>query len=318
MQSRTAVRLGIDVGGTTIKVGRYDGADMRLVARTQRPTPGGRPRRLESTISQCIDDVCPTPEDISSVGLVAPGIVDPAEGTVRNAVNLGIGSTPWPVRARLWAHLGRPVRVENDSRAAALGAASVIRSTEPAPSVLYLGIGTGVAAGLVIGESLYRGSLGFAGEIGHLALGRAETNCRCGRQGCVEAIVGGPAIADRWPTAEPARDLFDRCAADDRSARQVAEPIIDTLAQLITWLAATVDPAIVVLGGGVGSSTPNLRRLVARRLARPDLVMEGHTPTEIPSRLRTLSPAAEPGILGAALLTDLEPNAETNSGRGEQ
>ena len=143
---------------------------------------------------------------VASVGVGVPGIV--AGGVVRHAVNLDVRQMD--LAAALRDELGVPVAVDNDVRAAALGAYAVRGG-----SLAYLNLGTGIAAGIVVDGRVRSGSTGAAGEIGHVAIDPAGPECACGQRGCIEAFAGGAAIAHRWEGA--ARDLTG-VVSDPRSA----------------------------------------------------------------------------------------------------
>src|SRR5690606_27342425 len=140
------------------------------------------------------------------------------QGRVLHAVNLGVDALDLAARAS--AELGVPVAVENDVKAAALGAASLM-GPEAAASMAYLNLGTGVAAGIVTDGRLWRGARGTAGEVGHISVDPAGRACTCGQRGCIETLAGGGALARAWgrPGAFPVRDIFD--AADEGDADAV-------------------------------------------------------------------------------------------------
>ncbi|MBD3751057.1 MAG: ROK family protein, partial [Micrococcales bacterium] len=205
------MRLGLDVGGTKTDAVAVapDGA---IVARTRLATGWG-PDAVVQTILAAVSGLCADPAlataDIRSVGIGIPGRIEPGSGRVEHAVNLGVETLD--LAAAVAPALGVPVRVENDVKAAALGAASLRGGTQ---SMGYLNLGTGMAAAVVTDGVLWRGARGGAGEIGHLSIDPAGPVCRCGQRGCIEALAGGGAVSARWgkPGALPIRDIFD--AAD--------------------------------------------------------------------------------------------------------
>src|ERR671910_811353 len=116
-----------------------------------------------------------------------PGLVDARSGTVKHAVNLGVDGEWLPVGQLLADLVGVPVLVENDVNAATLGAVAL----SGADDVVYLSIGTGLAAGLVLEGRLRRGEHGAAGEIGHVPVDPQGVVCQCGQRGCLETIASG-------------------------------------------------------------------------------------------------------------------------------
>jgi predicted NBD/HSP70 family sugar kinase len=119
---------------------------------------------------------------------------------VTMAVNLGVGAHPYPLAAEVGAATGLPVTIENDVRAAALGAHESLRlAGDPPESLAMVSIGTGISAGFVVRGELLHGVHGMAGEIGHVVIDESAALCRCGQRGCLEAVAAGPAIARAWP-----------------------------------------------------------------------------------------------------------------------
>ncbi|MDM7832575.1 ROK family protein [Cellulomonas edaphi] len=242
-------------------------------------------------------------EDLAGVGIGLPGVVDPVDGSVEHAVNLGIEARVALgalVAARLGAAL--PVQVENDLNMAALGAAHL--TDAPVADLAFLALGTGVAAGLLLDGRLRRGATGAAGEIGHLTLIVDGLPCKCGQAGCVEQYASGTAIDVAWPGphARPAPlELFDAAAAGDPRAVEVRDRFAWAVASAVRILVLTCDVQHVVIGGGVsGVGAPLLEAvrdvLVAEAQASPFLASMG-----LANRI-SLAPAGMPvGAVGAAL-----------------
>ena len=229
------VTVGVDIGGTSVRAMAFDESGTAY-ARSQVPTAiGGGKQVIESVLEAWSDLALEEMVEVAGVGV--PGRVDPATGNVRLAVNLGIGDDPYPLGPALSEQLGVPVTVENDVKVAALGIYDALKRRNSAPtSLVLLNIGTGISAGVVIDGNLYRGSHGMAGEIGHVVVDKLGPVCACGQTGCLEAVAAGPAIARLTPEAPPAD-----------AATQVSRFI----AEAITWIAATFDPELIYLGGGV-------------------------------------------------------------------
>ncbi|GAA1786380.1 ROK family protein [Agromyces lapidis] len=194
----------------------------------------------------------------SSIGIGIPGAVDTVTGRVAHAVNLGLEGLD--LGPRLADRLGVDVRIENDVKAAALGAHHLLAAHgASAPSadrsMAYLNLGTGLAAGIVQGGRLLRGGHGVAGEIGHIPIDPAGELCGCGQRGCLETVASGSAIARMWPSeAElPARELFDRAEAGDAEAIRVRERFLSGVAAAVRLLVLTTDVDEVVIGGGLAA-----------------------------------------------------------------
>lgn len=286
-----SLRIGVDVGGTSIRLRPYPGSpDDRWEDATNAQGAAAVAERIASLLA----DMITRTGRPDSVGIGIPGQVDAEAGTIRHALNLGVDGTPFPLGAFLSSRLGVPIYLENDVRTAALGAFHLLRSQRPQlQSLVYLSVGTGVSAGVVIEGELHRGRHGIAGEIGHAPLGGDETECPCGLSGCLEAVVGGRALDQRVPGG--ARSIFGKPSP----APEEAERAINALARSLYILATAYDPDLFVLGGGIGRDAfPAVRdNLAGMSAASPfgEVVLT-------PDRVITLPLEADVGVAGAARL----------------
>ncbi|GAB3168054.1 ROK family protein [Myceligenerans halotolerans] len=319
--------VGLDIGGTKI-LGALLDADGGLVATTRLATelgPEGVVRSAARAVRDVVDAAGLGLAVVGGVGLGIPGIVDARAGTVKHAVNLGVGDE-LPLAERLSAALGGiPVVVENDLNVAAVGAAHVLERqgstgsddgagaalAPGAPASVYhedlafLALGTGVASGLVMDGRLRRGVSGAAGEIGHVPVDPAGPDCSCGQRGCIETFVSGTALAAAWPArhGKPSPvELFEAADAGDAEAIRVRKRFADAVAAAVRLLVLTVDVHYVVLGGGVAQLGQPLLDVVRDSLreqaeASPFLASLG-----LPERV-TLAPSDVPvAAVGAAVL----------------
>lgn len=258
------MRLGIDIGGTkTAAVALADSGE--LSDQVRMPTGFGAEAVVETalrTVERMAEVSGVGAGAFSSIGIGIPGAVDTATGRVAHAVNLGLEGLD--LGPRLADRLGVEVRVENDVKAAALGAHHLLAAVQgdveaSAPSaersMAYLNLGTGLAAGIVQGGRLLRGGHGVAGEIGHIPIDPAGEPCGCGQRGCLETVASGSAIARMWRSeAElPARELFDCAAAGDAEAIAVSERFLSGVAAAVRLLVLTTDVDEVVIGGGLAA-----------------------------------------------------------------
>lgn len=249
------MRLGIDIGGTKTAAVLI-GVDGELGEQVRMPTGFGADE-VVATALRAVDRMSAIAgvdaASFASIGIGIPGAVDSRTGRVEHAVNLGLDGLD--LGDRIADRVGMAVRVENDVNAAALGAHHLLARSdgEPAPSMAFLNLGTGLAAGLVLDGGLLRGGRGIAGEIGHIPVDPAGERCVCGQRGCLETVASGSAIARRWPTEHPlpARDLFDRAAAGDPRAVEERERFLTGVASAVRLLALTTDVDRVVIGGGL-------------------------------------------------------------------
>jgi glucokinase len=303
VSARTIV-AGLDVGGTkTLAVAT--GAAGAIVATVKRPTESGSPEQvLRSTIEALVElgeAVGCGVNGFAAVGVGIPGLVDVSTGTVRHAVNLGLGSSPLALAEGLGARAEAPVVVDNDVNVAAIGAAAALGCRDLA----YLSVGTGIAAGLLLDGRLRRGARGAAGEIGHLPVDPEGPACDCGQRGCLEAVASGPALARDWPPGHGARSvsaaLLDAAAAGDGSAIAVRDQVAGHLADAVALLAQTVDPDMVVLGGGVAEAGDPLLDAVIRALTERADRSPVVAALELTDRVALVPDGVPVGALGAAL-----------------
>jgi glucokinase len=275
---RGPLRVGVDIGGSKVAV-LVVSADDQVLARRSVPAASSEPdeaiAQIASVIRDAVAEAEATMDDVSAVGVGVPGRVDTATGDVAFAVNLG-----WqhlPLGRRLEAVLGVPCRVENDVRAAAVGLHRDGRYSR-VDDLIFLGIGTGISAGVVLGGRLHRGVRGLAGEIGHVVLDPDGAPCACGLRGCFETIAAGAgitraaraAVKAGEPTAladlaDPtAADVFLAAEAGDVVAGRLVEAAAEAIARIVHELVLAYDVELVVIGGGISrAGAPLLERIQA-------------------------------------------------------
>jgi glucokinase len=281
-----ATVVAIDVGGTSIKAARYDrfgGRESGLTVATPRGGTGAV-AAIAAAAASLMTSVT------RSVGVVVPGLVDPALGVVRYAANL-----PWrdlALRSLLSDRLGCPVAIDHDAAAATRAEASVAEPDESA--LLYVSIGTGISTGYAVDGQVWRGSRGLAGELGHSCVVPDGEPCACGQRGCLEAYASGSAVARRYVAAggaagTQAADVVARRRTDPLAAR-VWDDAVQSLARALATAVLLLDPAVIVLGGGVSAAGPALldplaAAMSARLAWRPAPAMRvSRWPTEAGSR----------------------------------
>ena len=296
------MRAGLDIGGTKTDAVAVDSAGA-IVARVRLATGWGADavvRTVLEAVRLLGDEV---DEPIDSVGIGIPGQVEPGTARVVHAVNLGVEELD--LAAAVEPALGVPVRVENDVNAAAFGAFA-LRSVgaHGSRSMAYLNLGTGIAAGIVADGELWRGARGTAGEVGHISIDPNGPLCRCGQHGCIEALAGGGAIAERWgrPGALPVRDVFDAADAGDPLARELRVGLARGVAAAVRVLVLTADVDVVVLGGGVTALGPRLMADVSDELAASAEASPFMRSLHLEGRVELLPAGSPAAALGAALI----------------
>lgn len=297
------MKVGLDVGGTKTDAVLVDlagtvGARVRLAT-------GWGPDAVTATVVESVRRLATaagvTTSAFSTVGVGIPGQVDPVAGAVSHAVNLGIEYLD--LAGAAGAALELPVHVENDVKAAALGAAALYGR---AGTMAYLNLGTGVAAGIVRDGALVRGTRGGAGEVGHISVDPNGPSCRCGQRGCIEALAGGGAVAARWgkPGAFPVRDVFDAAEAGAPHAVRLRGDLAYGVASAVRVLVLTDDVDTVVLGGGVSTLGERLLGDVIEVLERSAAESAFLRSLDLPQRLEILPAGSPAAAFGAALLGD--------------
>jgi fructokinase len=296
------MRIGIDIGGTKISAVSIgsDGTPLEWV-RTDTPydayddtlaTVCNLVRRLEMKFPQ---KAC--------VGVGTPGAISPNTGRLKNA------NATWligrPVFADLAGRLERPLRLANDADCFALSEAVDGAGAGESP-VFGVILGTGVGGGLVVEGRSLSGRNAIAGEWGHNPLPRmtpAETpgpSCYCGRRGCIETFLSGPALAADYAAhggeaGTPAQDVARRAAAGDAAANAALDRYIDRLGRALGSVINIVDPAVVVLGGGLSNIARLYRDLPAS--------LAPHVFTDrLLTEIRPPRHGDDSGVLGAARL----------------
>lgn len=293
---------GLDIGGTKIEARLFD-ADLGTIDTRRVATPRDGADAFFAALGGQVAWLRECAGADLPVGIAMTGVVEPDSGIARTA-NLPISGEN--MAARLTAAAGRPLPVMNDSMALAFSEANG-GAADGAGAAVGLIIGTGVAAGICIdGRPAHRFG-GIAVELGHCgmparALARHGLDlwpCGCGRPGCIEAYVAGPGLvrlaAQMGMGAVTAPDLGARAAGGEAEAGAVLSAWADLAAEALEVLQMTIDPAIVVLGGGLSQMPGIVERLEA---ALPARLMPG-TPHP---RLRVARHGDASGVRGAALL----------------
>jgi glucokinase len=291
---------GVDVGGSTTKACVVDGTT--TITSAVIPTTLSSSSLGDLTVTAVSTAIAGTGHrisDLSGIGVGVPGQV--SSGHVRNAANLGIDETGYDLGAYVTTATGVATFVENDMTVAAFGAFSQLSRTEPSlENLVYIGLGTGVSAGVVLNRNVFRGSRDLAGEFGHVPMGTG-LDCACGSVGCLETVIGANGLHDAWP-GEMTTSLFAAAAEGDRAAQDVVDRAIGFLSTAMWWLAAAYDPDYFLIGGGLGINNPSIKDAIAAywvdmssRSALARRVLD-------PERIR-ISDLEEPvGAYGAALL----------------
>jgi fructokinase len=296
-----AAAIGVDLGGTKIEVAALD-ADGTTRWRRREPTPrgdyDGTLRAIRDLVAACERDLGAT----ASVGIGHPGSLSPRTGRLRNANSTWLNDRPFGRDVE--AALARPVACANDADCLALSEATD-GAAAGAAVVFAIIVGTGTGGGLVVGGRLLQGANGIAGEWGHNPLPWPDAaewpgpTCWCGKRGCIETWLSGPALA-REARAALGADVDGPAVAaaaqaGDAAAGRVLAAYVARFAKATASVIDLLDPDVVVVGGGLSG----VRRLYDEVPGRwPEWVFADAIATRlVPARHGDAS-----GVRGAARL----------------
>lgn len=245
MNSRLAI--GVDVGGTNIKAARIS-ATGEILAKASQPTgksPAGVLAQIDVLITQCDHP------DVSSIGIGVPSRVNATTGAIYPGGYVDLSGPP--LVGRLSQVGGRPLIVENDGTMALIAEARA-GAAKGCRDAIMLTIGTGIGGAVMLGGQIVHGKAS-AGQLGHITVAHDGEPCACGRRGCLETLSSGTALRRHiaeagLPLATTAEQLLQQ---DGPQAGAVVARWIKPLRAGIDSLVATLDPDVVVLGGGLGT-----------------------------------------------------------------
>lgn len=263
----SSVRIGVDLGGTKIECVALT-PDGEVALRRRRQTPKSSYRDTIQTIADLVAEVeAGIGQGSLRVGLGTPGSISPFTGLLRNSNSVHLNGAPF--KADLAAALaGRPLRVENDANCFAMSEAAD-GAAAGARVVFGVIIGTGVGGGVVVDGKVLSGANGVAGEWGHNKLPGPDVEeaaappCWCGRQGCLETWLSGPALAedhrrhtcDRSGANPSAAEIAAKAASGDKAALATLSRHADRLGRACASVVNLIDPDVIVLGGGLSNIT---------------------------------------------------------------
>ena len=309
-----SLTIGIDVGGTKVAAGVVD-EHGKIIEKLRRATPAASPERTEQVIAEVVTELLGR-HRVQAVGLGAAGFIDETRANVRFAPNLAWRDEP--LRTRVEALIGLPVVVENDANASAWAEVRFGAARGHA-HVVFIAVGTGIGAGIMLDGRLYRGRWGMAGEPGHYRVVPDGRLCGCGNRGCWEQYASGSALvaeardfARRTPGGAIRLLQLAGGSTDGISGSHVTQAVregdpaaLRCFTTVGTWLgqgladlAAILDPGCFVIGGGVSEAG---ELLIGPARAAFGKALTGGTYRERPTiKVAELGPEA--GIVGAAEL----------------
>lgn len=305
-EASAVYRLGLDVGGTNLRLGVF--SDLALVEETRfqanystickQYPPAQAWQTILQVTAEAIQPLLDKYAGIAGIGIGFPGFIDPNTGVLAQSPNLP-GLREVNLGHDLSGLLGVNVRVENDANAAAYG--EYCQLGQPAGGLLYVGLGTGVGAGLVVNGKVWVGHHGYALEAGHIIVVPDGRLCGCGNQGCVEQYASATGIsqvyADLTGQTHTAREIAQAAQGGDHHAIAVYADAGSKLAQMLASVLKVVDVENVLIGGGVVAAWSLMSAAFHQRLEHDLIpVLRGRIKVHITSS------GDVAGMLGAALL----------------
>ena len=311
------VYIGVDLGGTNIAVGVVS-EEGSILAQASTKTLYQRPyqeivKDMASCSFKALEAAHMTVNDVHSIGIGIPGVADQKDGRVIFCTNLAWHDIP--LRAELQKYINKPVYIDNDATVAGL-AESYAGVSAGCQSSVFLTLGTGVGAGIVINGKPWSGAHGVGSELGHMTLVVDGVPCTCGNDGCVERYCSATAIIRMakqaclgYPESEilklaggdpekiNAKIVIDAAKHGDHTAMEVFERYARYLAITVNNITAFMDPEMIVLGGGVSSAGQFLLDAVKKKLPRYLMYKTLPSPKLVLAKLGN-----EAGIIGAAML----------------
>lgn len=305
--------VGLDVGGSAMKGGVVDDEGKPLAA-VSLPTEAQRGQKLGlermcETIRAAVKESGLTMERISAIGVATPGLMDIPAGIILDPPNL----KPWknvPVRQHIADVFGLPTAFQNDANAAAMGEFWAGAGRRAKSMVLFT-LGTGVGGGIIIDGKVLEGRHSHGAELGHIIVQMSEARlCGCGRRGCLEAYASATAVVQRAKEGLAkddgvsllhrdrelsARVVFEAADKGDVLASRIVEETAYYLAVGATCMMHTIDPDMIVFGGGMTAAGPAFMERIrhhVRELAFP-------VPAE-KTEVRYAELGIDAGFIGAA------------------
>jgi glucokinase len=317
VEMNSRLLLGIDVGGTTVKLAFIDEEGTvkeKWEINTNRKENGKFIMHdVANSVLKKLDELNLDKKQILAAGVGAPGYIDVENGVIVEAVNLGWKN--YPIAKELEQLLDMPVVADNDANLAA-GGEKWKGAGEGAENLLAVTLGTGVGGGIIAGGEIIHGESGLAGEIGHIATVKVDgAKCNCGKFGCLETVASATGIArlgleavqekpegylkmilDEAGTIS-AQDVFDGAKKGDAIALSVVKEATGHLGFVLANLANALNPETIVIGGGVskaGNFLVDYIREAFNQFAIPKIAKE--------TSIKIAELENDAGVIGAAWL----------------
>ena len=267
----SGIFVGIDLGGTNVKIGLFDSA-LKLVCKTSVPTeadmgPDVVIDKMTQTVEQLVTDEGFALSDIIAVGIGTPGPAKYSEGIIIRSTNMPKFKNV-PICKMLNEKLGAPVVFDNDANVACWGEYAV-GAGKGVENMVFFTLGTGIGGGIISNGELVHGCAENAAELGHMIIYPDGRKCNCGQRGCVEAYASADSTARRAREAVEAgaesslrkvldetatitsKDIYEHLAAGDNLAKKITDGTAKALAITCINMLHTTEPRRIVFAGGM-------------------------------------------------------------------
>lgn len=316
-----AKRIGIDVGGTNVKIALVDDKG-KIIYSNSVPTYAKMGyeytvNNIKQAIKDLMKETNTTPKDIEGIGFDFPGQVDCKTGVVKLAPNIP-GWVNVPIAQMIEDEFHIPTRIDNDVRCAALGELK-FGAGKGCENFICITVGTGIGSGLVINGKVVRGASNAAGELGHIKLQmNGGPICGCGDTGCLEAFASGPSIvamAQDYIKGGKSTKFREMAAAEggeitpymvakaaeegDPVAKRIFEIVGEYIGIGLTSVINLLNPEKVIIGGGVAEAGDLLLDPIRRTIKERAMVVAGSAVEIVPAELGNSA-----GVIGASMLIE--------------
>lgn len=308
--------IGIDLGGTNICAGITD-ENGNILLKASTPTMNGREYEdiiddMANLAKKLMKELNVSEKDVESVGIGLPGLIDKKMGVSIYANNLNFNNVN--LVEEMKKRINLPCYIENDANCAAIGE-NVCGVAYGNKNIIYITIGTGVGAGIIINGKVFDGSFGGGGEAGHMVIVAEGEECTCGRKGCWEAYASASALrregriaAAKYPNSKiydlvdgnikliDAKTVFDAADLGDEVAAEIIDMYIKYVAVGLVNLVNIFQPEAIIIGGGVCAQGDKviepLKKILKEKVYGGDLK----------TKIAVAALGNDAGVVGAAML----------------
>lgn len=313
-------RIGIDVGGTNVKIALVDG-EGKIIYSNSVPTYAQMGyeytvNNIKQAIRDLMKETNTDAKEIEGIGFDFPGQVDYKTGVVKLAPNIP-GWVNVPIAQMIEEEFNIPTRIDNDVRCAALGELK-FGAGKGCENFVCITVGTGIGSGLVINGQLVRGVANAAGEIGHIKLQmNGGPICGCGDTGCLEAFASGPSIvamAQEYLKGGKSTKFREMAGADGEitpyivaKAAEAGDPVAKRIFEIVgsyigmglVSVINLLNPEKVIIGGGVAAAGDLLLDPIRKTIKERAMVVAGNSVEIVPAELGNSA-----GVIGASMLVE--------------